>query len=64
MTLHEITSVKGDAAREIDRWLDEKAFIKNIDDDAVVRLNAKDEIQHLLNPLQGKVCIKRLCSSI
>ena len=29
----EITSVKGDAVREIDRWTDEKAFIKNIDDD-------------------------------
>ena len=41
----EITSVKGDAVREIDRWTDEKAFIKNIDDDAVVRLNAKDEIE-------------------
>ena len=26
----EITSVKGDAVREIDRWTDEKAFIKNI----------------------------------
>ena len=37
----EITSVKGDAVREIDRWADEKAFIKNIDDDAVVRLNAR-----------------------
>ena len=33
----EITSVKGDAVREIDRWADEKAFIKNIDDDAVCK---------------------------
>jgi len=54
----EITSVKGDAVREIDRWTDEKAFIKNIDDDAVVRLNAKDEIEQLINPLQGKFALK------
>ena len=54
----EITSVKGDAVREIDRWTDEKAFVKNIDDDAVVRLNAKDEIQQLINPLQGKFALK------
>ena len=52
-----IVSVKG-GVQQIDRWADEKAFIKNIDDDAVVRLNASDEIQQLINPLQGKVALK------
>lgn len=54
----EITSVKGDAAREIDRWLDEKGFLKNIDDDEIIRTNAKGEIEQILNPLQGKFALK------
>ena len=53
----DIVSVKG-GVQEIDRWADEKAFIKNIDDDAVVRLKANDDIQQLINPLQGKVALK------
>ena len=44
MILHEITSAKGDAAREIDRWLDPAATIKSIDADEIVRTNAKGEI--------------------
>ena len=32
----EITSAKGDAAREIDRWLDPAATIKSIDADEMV----------------------------
>jgi len=52
-----IVSAKG-GVQEIDRWADEKAFIKNIDNDAVVRLKANNEIQQLINPLQGKVALK------
>ena len=52
-----IVSAKG-GVQQIDRWADEKAFIKNIDDDAVVRLKANNEIQQLINPLQGKVALK------
>ena len=54
----EITSVKGDAVREIDRWADEKAFIKNIDDDEIIKTNARGEIEQLINPLQGKYALK------
>ncbi len=54
----EITSVKGDAVREIDRWADEAAFIKNIDDDDIIRTTAKGEIEQLINPLQGKFALK------
>ena len=54
----EITSVKGDAVREIDRWADEAAFVKNIDDDDIIRTTAKGEIEQLINPLQGKFALK------
>ena len=54
----EITSVKGDAVREIDRWADEAAFIKNIDNDDIIRTTAKGEIEQLINPLQGKFALK------
>ncbi len=53
-----ITSAKGDAAREIDRWLDPAATLKTIDQDSLVRTTAKGEIMDLLNPLQGKVALK------
>jgi hypothetical protein len=59
----EITSAKGDAAREIDRWLDPEATIKSIDADEVVRKNAKGEILDLLNPLQGKFALKDYAQS-
>ena len=59
----EITSAKGDAAREIDRWLDPAATIKSIDADEVVRTNAKGEILDLLNPLQGKFALKDYAQS-
>ena len=54
----EITSVKGDAVREIDRWADEAGFIKNIDSDEIIKTNAKGEIEQLINPLQGKYALK------
>ena len=53
-----ITSAKGDAAREIDRWLDPAATLKTIDKDSLVRTTAKGEIMDLINPLQGKVALK------
>ena len=59
----EITSAKGDAAREIDRWLDPAATIKSVDADEVVRTNAKGEILDLLNPLQGKFALKDYAQS-
>jgi len=59
----EITSAKGDAAREIDRWLDPAATIKSIDADEVIRTNAKGEIMDLLNPLQGKFALKDYAQS-
>ena len=39
MTLQKLHHAKGDAAREIDRWLDPAATIKSIDADEVVRTN-------------------------
>jgi hypothetical protein len=59
----EITSAKGDAAREIDRWLDPAATIKSVDADSVVRTGAKGEILDLLNPLQGKFALKDYAQS-
>ena len=53
-----ITSAKGDAAREIDRWLDPAATLKTIDEDALVKTTAKGEIMDLINPLQGKFALK------
>jgi hypothetical protein len=53
-----ITSAKGDAAREIDRWLDPAATLKSIDQDALVKTTAKGEIMDLINPLQGKFALK------
>ena len=35
-----------------------KSFLKNIDDDELVRTTAKGEIEQLINPLQGKVALK------
>ncbi len=58
-----ITSAKGDAAREIDRWLDPAATLKTIDQDSLVRTTAKGEIMDLLNPLQGKVALKDYAQS-
>jgi len=53
-----ITSgIEAGTVKEIDRWADEKAFIKNIDDDAVVKTRAGGEIIQLINPLQGKVAL-------
>ena len=52
-----ITSAKGDAAREIDRWIDEAATLKSIDEDSIVKTTAKGEIMDLLNPLQGKIAL-------
>ncbi len=40
-----ITSAKGDAAREIDRWLDPAATLKTIDQDSLVRPTAKGELK-------------------
>ncbi len=54
----QITSAKGDAAREIDRWLDPAATLKTIDEDALVKTSAKGEIMDLINPLQGKFALK------
>ena len=53
-----ITSAKGDAAREIDRWVDPAATLKTIDEDALVKTTAKGEVMDLLNPLQGKFALK------
>ena len=54
----QIVSPEGDAAREIDRWFDPKAALKNIDEDSVVRMNAKGEIEDILNPIAGKFALK------
>jgi hypothetical protein len=54
----QITSAKGDAAREIDRWLDPAATLKTIDEDALVKTSAKGEVMDLINPLQGKFALK------
>ncbi len=53
-----ITSAKGEAAFEIDRWLDPAATLKTIDEDSLVRTTAKGEVMDLINPLQGKVALK------
>ena len=58
-----ITSAKGDAAREIDRWFDEAATIKSIDADDMVRKTAKGDIINLINPLQGKIALKDYAKS-
>ena len=58
-----ITSAKGDAAREIDRWFDPAATIKSIDADDMVRKSAKGDILDLINPLQGKVALKDYAQS-
>ena len=54
----QIISPEGDAAREIDRWFDPKAALKNIDEDSVVRMSAKGEIEDILNPIAGKFALK------
>jgi len=54
----QITSAKGDAAREIDRWLDPAATLKTIDEDSLVKTSAKGEVMDLINPLQGKFALK------
>ena len=54
----QIVSPEGDAAREIDRWFDPKAALKNIDEDSVVRMSAKGEIEDILNPIAGKFALK------
>jgi len=54
----QIVSPEGDAAREIDRWFDPKGALKNIDEDSIVRVNAKGEIEDILNPIAGKFALK------
>jgi len=54
----QIISPEGDAAREIDRWFDPKAALKNIDENSVVRMSAKGEIEDILNPIAGKFALK------
>ena len=54
----QIVSPEGDAAREIDRWFDKDAALKNIDEDAVVRVSAKGEIEDVINPIAGKFALK------
>ena len=59
----EITSKQGDAAREIDRWVDPAATLKNIDEDSVIIKNAKGEVEQILNPLQGKYALSDYANS-
>jgi len=54
----QIVSTDKGASFNIDKWTDEKAFIKNIDDDEIIRTTAKGEIEQLVNPLQGKFALK------
>jgi len=58
-----ITAPTGDAAREIDRFLDKDATIKSVDIDNKVRIGAKKDIEKLLNPLQGKIALKDYAKS-
>ena len=53
-----IVSTDKGAAFRIDRWTDEKGFLKNIDDDEIIKTNAQGEILDLVNPLQGKFALK------
>jgi hypothetical protein len=53
-----IVSTDKGAAFRIDRWTDEKGFLKNIDDDEIIKTNAQGEILDLINPLQGKFALK------
>ena len=58
-----ITADAGDAAREIDRWVDSSADIKNIDITRQVSKKASDEVQQILNPLQGKYALNDYAES-
>ena len=59
----QIISPEGDAAREIDRWFDPAAALKNIDEDAIVRMDAKGKIEDVLNPIAGKFALKDYAES-
>ena len=63
MILHRLQLPKVDAAREIDRFLDEAATIKSVDADDKVRTSAKGDILSLVNPLQGKFALKDYAQS-
>ena len=58
-----ITADAGDAAREIDRWVDSSADIKNIDITRQVSKKASAEVQQILNPLQGKYALNDYAES-
>ena len=58
-----ITADAGDAAREIDRWVDSSASIKNIDITRQVSKQASKEMDQILNPLQGKYALNDYAES-
>ena len=59
----EIAAKEGDAARQIDPWVDKAAVLKNIDEDSAIIAGGKDKVEELLNPLQGKFALKDYAAS-
>ena len=58
-----IAAKEGDAARQIDPWVDKAAVLKNIDEDSAIIAGGKDKVEELLNPLQGKFALKDYAAS-
>ena len=58
-----IASEAGDAAREIDRWVDPSAKLKPIDTTKQIAADAAKEVDEILNPVAGKWALKDYAES-
>ena len=58
-----ITSEAGDAAREIDRWVDPSAKLKPIDTTKQIAADAAKEVDEIINPVAGKWALKDYAES-
>ena len=59
----QIASEAGDAAREIDRWVDPSAKLKPIDTTKQIAADAAKEVDEIINPLAGKWALKDYAES-
>ena len=61
--VEQIASEAGDAAREIDRWVDPSAKLKPIDTTKQIAADAAKEVDEIINPLAGKWALKDYAES-
>ena len=61
--VEQIASEAGDAAREIDRWVDPTAKLKPIDTTKQIAADAAKEVDEILNPVAGKWALKDYAES-